>query len=178
MENCLLDFSTFPGPIILTRHSLFNVESLYRGVLFTTDFSSPKGVIRIKDNDFSKVMKSVSESKGFKTGRTCDSEKVGFSQTIMIKNIEQKLASGKYNQIVLLGTGGYSTEEKEYFKTFMKHVPNDVLIVSLFCCEQRENIICVNASNDIYAMNRLFQVVSEKFSQKITLIFHFQVILP
>lgn len=171
MESCLLDFSTFPGPIILTRHSLFNVESLYRGVLFTTDFSSPKGVIRIKDNDFSKVMKSVSESKGFKTGRTCDSEKVGFSQTIMIKNIEQKLASGKYNQIVLLGTGGYSAEEKEYFKTFMKHVPNDVLIVSLFCCEQRENIICVNASNDVYAMNRLFKVISESFLQKITLIF-------
>lgn len=171
LESCLLDFSTFPGPIILTRHSLFNVESLYRGVLFTTDISSPKGVIRIKDNDFSQVMKSVSESKGFKTGKSCDSEKVGFSQNTIMKNTEQKLASGKYNQIILLGIGGYSADEKEYFETFIKHVPEDVLVVSLFCCEQRENIICVNASNDVYAMNRLFKDITENFSQKITLIF-------
>ena len=43
MENCLLDFATFPGPIILTRHSLYNVENLYRGLLYTTDFAYSKG---------------------------------------------------------------------------------------------------------------------------------------
>ena len=31
MENCLLDFATFPGPIILTKHSLHNIENFYRG---------------------------------------------------------------------------------------------------------------------------------------------------
>ena len=34
LENCLLDFATFPGPIILTKHSLNNIENFYRGRLF------------------------------------------------------------------------------------------------------------------------------------------------
>jgi hydroxylamine reductase (hybrid-cluster protein) len=38
LENCLLDFATFPGPIILTAHSLHNIENFYRGRLFTTDY--------------------------------------------------------------------------------------------------------------------------------------------
>ena len=54
VENCLLDFATFPGPIILTKHSLHNIENFYRGSLFTTDYiSSPKGIIKIENNDLS-----------------------------------------------------------------------------------------------------------------------------
>jgi len=171
MENCLLDFSTFPGPIILTRYSLFNVESLYRGILYTTDFSYSKGVIQIKNNDFSDVIKSTEKSRGFKTGKVCESDKIGFSQTKIMTTIKAKIAEGKYEHIILAGTGGYSAEEKEYFKSFIEHVPSDVLVVSLFCCKQKENVICINALNDVLAMNTLFDKVLKTFSQKITLIF-------
>ena len=91
MENCLLDFSTFPGPIILTRYSLFNVENLYRGRLFTTDFAYLKGVIPIKNNDFSGVKKSAENSKGFKTGKKCSPSQVGFSYKDIYEKIKDKL---------------------------------------------------------------------------------------
>ena len=117
LESCHLDFSTFPGPIILTRYSLFNVESLYRGRLFTTDLSYLKGVIPIKNNDFSEVIKSAEESRGFKTGKVCDSEVVGFSFAKIINEIKDKLETGHYKQIVIVGVGGYSAEENEYFKS-------------------------------------------------------------
>ena len=62
-------------------------------------------------------------------------------------------------------------EEKEYFQTFIKHAPQNVLIISLFYCEPKENVICIHAKNDIYGMNRLFDGVMKTFSRKITLFF-------
>lgn len=171
MESCLLDFSTFPGPIILTRYSLFNVESLYRGILYTTDFSHSQGVIQIKNNDFSEVIKSAEKSRGFKTGKFCEPEKVGFSQSKIMSEVKRKMSDSKYRQIILTGIGGYSAEEKEYFKNFINHIPPDVLMVSLFCCEQKENVICINAANDVFAMNMLTDSIINTFNQKITLIF-------
>ena len=89
IENCLLDFATFPGPIILTRHSLYNVEHLYRGLLYTTDFASSKGVIPIKDKDFSGVIESAEKAKGFKTGRPCETVTIGFNYDEVIAKYEQ-----------------------------------------------------------------------------------------
>ena len=171
LEGCLLDFSTFPGPIILTRYSLFNVESLYRGRLFTTDISYSKGVIPVKNNDFSEVIKSAEESKGFKTGKVCDSEVVGFSFAKIIDKIKEKLENGHYRQIVIVGISGHSQEENTYFTSFIKHAPQDMLILTLFCCESKENVICINALNDVYGMNRLFDAITKTFLQKITIIF-------
>ena len=171
LESCHLDFSTFPGPIILTRYSLYNVESLYRGRLFTTDLSYSKGVIPIKNDDFSEVIKSAEESKGFKTGKVCDSEVVGFSLAKIINDIKEKLESGSCRLIVIVGVGGHSVEENEYFTSFIQHAPQEMLILTLFCCESKENVICINAKNDVYGMNRLFDEITKTFSQKITVIF-------
>ncbi len=171
LESCHLDFSTFPGPIILTRYSLFNVESLYRGRLFTTDLSYSKGVIPIKNNDFSEVIKSAEESRGFKTGKVCDSEVVGFSFSKIISDVKEKMKSGRYRQMIIIGVGGHSAEENEYFKSFIKHAPHDILILNLFCCESKENVICINAMNDVYGMNRLFDEITKTFLQNITVIF-------
>ena len=171
MESCLLDFSTFPGPIVLTRNSLFNVESLYRGRLYTTDFSYSKGVIQIKNNDFSQVKKSAEESKGFKTGKKCKSEKIGFSIKQIADKIIGKLSKGKFKQVYVIGNSGYSKEEREYFKSLIKHVPQDILVISLSWCEVNENTICVNAANDIYGMNRLLETILKVCSQKITVFF-------
>lgn len=173
MENCLLDFSTFPGPIILTRHSLYNVESLYRGRLFTTDFAYSKGVIPIKDNDFSEVIESTEESKGFKTGKICESEIVGFSVQNIMKEINNKLSSNKFKHIVVIGINGFSSEEKEYFKSFIKHSPSDVLIISFSCCKQKDNVICINAAGNITGMHRLSMDLLKKISQNVTFFYPF-----
>ncbi len=163
MENCLLDFSTFPGPIILTRNSLFNVENLYRGRLFTTDFAYSKGVIPIKNNDFSEVYESAQESSGFKTGKSCEAEIIGFSLERTLNLINDKLADKNYKNIIFIGINGYSEEENEYFKTFIKHSPSDSLIISMSCQKTKDNLISLNIGNDLHAM---FLVAKEVLKQK------------
>lgn len=171
MENCLLDFSTFPGPIIFTRYSLFNVENLYRGRLFTTDFSYSKGVIKIENNDFTEVIKTTEESKGFKTGKVCEPETVGFSFGKAAEKIKNSLEYGSYTQVVIIASEGYTNEEKEYFSTLLKHLPENILVISLNCCKPKSNVICINASNDIYGTNRLINEIFKICRKKITLIY-------
>ena len=171
MENCLLDFSTFPGPIILTRYSLFNVENLYRGRLYTTDFSFSKGVIKIQNNDFSDVIKTAENSKGFKTGKVCESETIGFSVKNTTEKIKTSLENNKYSQIVIIAPGGYSNEEKEYLNSLIKHLPEDILIISANCCKSKDNVLCVNAANDIYGTNRLINEIFKICNKQITLFY-------
>ena len=114
LSNCLIDFATFPGPIILTRHSLFNVEHLYRGLLFTTDNICSKGVIPIKNKDFSEVIKSAEESKGFKTGKKCESVNIGFSTPNLLRNLFDSIQD--YSRVIILGQGTISMEQQAYFE--------------------------------------------------------------
>ena len=155
MENCLLDFSTFPGPIILTRNSLFNIENLYRGRLYTTDFAYSKGVIQIKDDDFSEVIKSAEESRGFKTGKNCEAEIVGFSYEETVKKIYKRLEEYKFKQIIIIGIEGYNNSDKSYFKTLLNHIPDETLILSMSCCNEKTNRICLNAIYDTISVLKL-----------------------
>lgn len=171
MESCLLDFSTFPGPIILTRNSLYNVENLYRGRLFTTDFAYSKGVIPIKNNDFSELIKTAENSRGFKTGKKCTSEKIGFSYYEALEKIDKKLSENNFEQIIIVGSRGYSKDEEEYFKILIKHVPNNILVISLSCCEEKQNIVCFNAEYDAFAMLKISKYVIEKASNRVSIFF-------
>ena len=171
MENCLLDFSTFPGPIILTKHSLYNVENLYRGRLYTTDFAYSKGVVPIINNDFSKVIKSAEDSKGFKTGKTCHAAKVGFSYSKIIYKIQEKLSNEQFAHVIILGTNGYSQDEREYFRTFFSHIPENVFIITASCAKEAENIISLNTENEISVLLNLYDDVLSKLNQSITFFF-------
>ena len=170
-ENCLIDFATFPGPIILTRHSLFNVENLYRGRLYTTDFAYSKGIIPIVKYDFSDVIKAANESKGFKTGKECESEIVGYDFDDVINRIDEKISSNIYSKILVIGLSNYDFEDKNYFETLFKVVDNKTLIISLSYCAEKENMICINACFDSLAIVRISEKILEKYNLPTVLLF-------
>lgn len=169
LDNCLIDFATFPGPIILTRHSLYNVEHLYRGRLFTTDKAYSKGVIPIKNNDFSEVIKSAQESKGFKTGKQCESVKIGFCSPLLLQKLFTIIQD--YSRVIMLGQGGNSIEQQTYFEKLKSLVPKNVLIISLAGTTEQENIINMNACFDTLAMARIAEKIKEIINIPMTLYF-------
>ena len=132
---------------------------MYRGRLFTTDFAYSKGVIHIQNNDFSEVLKSIDDSKGFKNGRICDSIEVGFSFRETVNKMQSKINNPKYKHIVILGIEGHSIEEEEYYKSFLKHAPSEMLIISLSYCKQKENRICLNSSIDSFSMLKVIEQI-------------------
>lgn len=169
IENCLLDFATFPGPIILTRHSLYNVENLYRGLLFTTDFATSKGVISIKDKDFSEVINSAKKAKGFKNGKQCESVDVGFDYETVIAEIKEKSAG--CSRVFVVGLGAYTLEQKVYFEKLLGQTPDDVLVISLSYCVKRDNVICLNACFNSFAITGITDKLIEDINLPITVFF-------
>ncbi len=155
MEGCLLDFATFPGPIILTRHSLFNVEHLYRGRLYTTDSACSKGVIQIKNKDFSDVIKAAEDTKGFKTGKQCESVNIGFDYDVFLEIFRQKLAQKDYKHIFIIGQGGYTLDQQTYFNKLLRQTPDDVLMISLSYPHTRDNVIHLDGCYDNFAITKI-----------------------
>lgn len=171
MENCLLDFSTFPGPIILTRHSLFNVENLYRGRLFTTDFSYSKGVIPITNHDFSPVIQAINETRGFKTGKQCPSEKIGYSLQALTEKIQNSIGAINPKKILIIASNGYSAEEKEYFNAFYEHIPSDIIVISQSCIKEKENRLSLHSSEDIFSLFEINKYLHDNTKIPIEMLF-------
>ena len=159
MENCLLDFATFPGPIILTRHSLYNVEHLYRGILYTTDFAYSKGVIQIKNKDFSDVIKSSLESKGFKTGKLCKSEELGFNYKKITEEIVNKIQLNNYSNIFIINFANFNKEQNEYYKNFVDKIPDNNFIISLSFKSDKNNVFYLNACFDTFAIIKIYNEI-------------------
>ena len=159
LENCLLDFATFPGPIILTKHSLHNVENLYRGRLFTTDYTTPKGVIKIEDEDFSGVIESADNAKGFKTGKQCETVTIGYNYADTIKKIKAKLSG--YKRIFMIGLERYSLEQKVYFEKLMKLSDCDTLIISFSYNIEKDNIVHINTCFDSFGLIRVYNEIKD-----------------
>jgi len=171
MESCLLDFSTFPGPIILTRNSLFNIENLYKGRLYTTDFAYSKGVIPINNDDFSSVIKSAKESKGFKTGKICDEAVIGFNYHQVLTEIYKRLRENHFKRILIIGIESYTESDTKYFQTLLGHVPDDTLVLSLSCCEEKVNRICLNAIYDTTSVLKLSEELIKNSNKQIAIFY-------
>lgn len=155
LENCLIDFATFPGPIILTKHALHNVENLYRGRLFTTDSNYYKGMIKIENNDYSKIIESANEAKGFKTGKTCENVNIGYDYDKCIELIEKNLKSGKYKKVVVFGIKDYSSQQKAYFEKLTKLISKKILIISFSYNSKQDNLLYFNTCFDSFAVVRI-----------------------
>lgn len=161
LENCLLDFATFPGAIILTRHSLHNIENLYRGLLFTTDYTCPQGVIKIENNDFSKVIEASENAKGFKRGKQCETIRTGYNYEATFNRIKNEIESGKYKHIFFIGLEKYSLEQKAYFEKLIKLAPENVLIISFSYDVEKSNVIIINTCFDSFSMVKFYDNIKD-----------------
>lgn len=129
-ENCILDFALFPGAILITKNSNINTEYLYRGRIFTTAKIVPKGIAQIKNNDFSELIKSASEAKGFAKDKDKPSEVVGISQHSLdeyFRTIAEKLNKKELTGIIIFDSFGYNTD---LYDAIAKKTSNKAAILS------------------------------------------------
>lgn len=170
LENCLLDFATFPGPIILTKNSSHNVENLYRGRLFTTDDIYLKGVTKIKDNDYSQLIYAIDNSRGFKTGKICETINIGYSFDETLEKILDKINSKKFDKIVILGSCIHSLEQSTYFDKLIKTLPEDTLIISFSYKVEKENLIHLSTCFESYSLIKIYNHIKD-FNLPISIFF-------
>lgn len=166
MENCVLDFATFPGAILLTKNSARNLEYLYRGRLFSAEAPPPKGVVQIKDNDFTALIDSAMSAKGFSKGRKMNDVTVGcnFDEIIeKIDDIAERFNSGEIEHLFVIGISNYSSAQSEYFGKLLKLIPKKSFVISFSYHNDCDNMLYVNLVNNLplvyNVLDKLFKKV-------------------
>lgn len=147
-DNCVLDFAVFPGAVLITRNSNINTEYLYRGRIFTTSGITPQGVISIRNNDYTKLIKSAKEAKGFAKGQEKTNEIIGFNQKdieYIFENLKEKINNGKIKNIIILDCSGY---KNQYFIDLLKNLKQTNFIISFSYLIEKQNAITINCGNN------------------------------
>lgn len=169
VENCLLDFATFPGAILMTKNSLQNIEYLYRGRLFTTDANVPKGVTQIKNSDFRPLIKSALEAKGFAKGQVRESLKIGYKEEVIERRVNEvitKINSRDIKHLFIIGILNHTSLQKRYFSRLLKSLPLNTHAITLSTYTPSTNTFQINSSYDFLLMYKILEDLKKKVEYK------------
>ncbi len=161
VNSTILDFATFPGAILLTKNEAQNIEYLYRGRLFTTDNIVPKGIVKIENNDFSPLIKSAIQAKGFAKGQKRAKEIVGYNELELFDFIDN-IKKQKDGKIYIIGLSNMSINQQEYFKKFYSLINENDYVITFSYNPELPNVFAINLGND-YAL--LYEVLHKIFSK-------------
>lgn len=167
LESSLIDFASFPGPILMTKGTLQRIDYLFRGRLFTLDPIAPMGIIRLKDNNLEPLIKAANESEGFTHAQTKPSLKVGFNEKELLKmtdNLIEKIKKGTYKHIYFVGlSNAPNFSYKEYFSKFFEFLPDDSFAFSLGYPINKENTFHLDSFYDYTLMYKCIRRLKENF---------------
>ena len=161
-NNCVLDFATFPGPILLTKSDYPNIDYLYRGKLYSSEKITPQGILQIKNNDYNEIFKSALDSKGFSKGRQVESIDVGYNYNDLIdriKSINDKINSGKIKHLFIIGMSDYSYSNDEYYKKMYDLIDDNSFIITFSYHYNVSNELYINLSNNLPAIYKVLLVI-------------------
>ncbi len=168
-ENCILDFATFPGSILLTKNSRSNREYFYRGRLFSNDYIVPNGVIKIENNDYSELIQAALNAKGFSKGKTKDDTPLGFNENELFKTFDriiEKLNRREIKKLYIIGIDAHLEAQKIYFKEFFKNLSDDEFVISFSYESKKDNVLTLNIGNYIPLASRVLNKLFEKYPLK------------
>ena len=109
--------------------------------------------------NFDEVINVAENSKGFKTGKHCESVKIGFDYDAVLEIINSRV--NNYSRIFILGQGGYTLEQQAYFDKLKKQTPKDVFVISLSGEIEKDNILNLNACYDSFAIVKLTEMIRD-----------------
>lgn len=162
-ENCILDYATFPGSILLTKNAKSNTEYLYRGRLFSNDYIIHQGVVKIENNDYTDLINVALKAKGFSKGKTKPTTIVGYNPQEMelkLNEIVDKLNNNQIKRLYIIGLNYYSEIQNEYFRELFAKMKQDEYAISFSYESKRKNVLTINVGNysplAINIMNLLF----------------------
>lgn len=157
-ENCILDYATFPGTILMTKNFRNNTEYLYRGRLFSTDYIVPKGVTKIENNDFTPLVRETLEAKGFSKGKTKENTPLGYNEAEILDKfaqIREGLNNGSISHLYIIGIDALTERNSAYYDSFLHNICDDEFAISFSYNSQKENVLSVNIGNFIPIMSSL-----------------------
>lgn len=165
-SNCIVDFATFPGAILLTKNTFPNVDYLYRGKLFSAEEIPPKGVLQIKNNDFTELIEAALNSKGFTKGREVAPVTVGYVERELdekLDNICTRFNNQEIHNLIIIGMSDFSGTQDEYFRKLHKLLESNTYVITFsHHSSDRENELHINLVNNLPAVYGIMLKIFQK----------------
>jgi len=165
-ENCILDFATFHGAILMTQNFRSNTEYLYRGRIFSNDYIVPKGVAKIENENFQPVIEAALAAKGFSKDKIKDKTPLGYDEQEIenrFSEIIEKLNSGTISKLYIIGNDALTEKESAYYENFLGNLHGDEFAITFSYECPADNVLTINTGNFTPLMSRLLNKFFDKY---------------
>lgn len=167
-NNIQLDFASFPGPILVTSHSIPHAE-IIRGQIYTVDNFSAFGLAKIENGDFSPLIEYARKSSGFNKDMPETQISVGYDTGEIFEKIKllgKKFKNGEIKHIFVLGGLDRLEGQNKYFKNFMDKCGKDCFVVSFSYNFDKENLIHINSHYDFQLLYGILDKLNNEYGLK------------
>ena len=144
LDNVQYDFTSFKGPVLVIRNFQYLLDRLYRGRIFTTNIIGGKGMTRVDNNDFSKLIQTAQESEGYKDNHKITTVKVGYDENIVMQKVDkliEKIENKEIKHLIIIGLLNHAAMHSEYFSEMEKHLGDDYFVISTVMTAKKDNVL-------------------------------------
>ncbi|MBR1977562.1 hypothetical protein IKA15_04715 [bacterium] len=93
------DFSNFEGVVFVTKFMSHKIDQLYQGIIFTSSDIISKGMLKVKDNNFSDIFEAIAKHNEAKAKTPQTFESIELAQN----NVDELFSESKNQVAVFIG---------------------------------------------------------------------------
>ncbi len=167
-NNIQLDFASFPGPILITSHSIPHTE-IIRGQIYTVDNFSTFGLAKIENGNFEPIIRYAQNSKGFLNDTPETKISVGYDSEeirVRMEELGAKVNRGEIKHIFVLGGLDRFQGQDGYFKNFMDKCEKDCFVISFSYNFEKENLLHINSHYDFQLLWGMLEKLNREYGLK------------
>ncbi|MGC8844033.1 MAG: hydroxylamine reductase [bacterium] len=135
-------FARYPTAILGTSNCVLIPTEAYRERMFTTGATALPGVQHIEGYDFSPLIEKAKSLPDLEEKEGDVVLTTGFSKSVILSlagKLKQLIEEGKVRRFFLVGGCDSPFKKLEYYREFVKKLPNDTVILTLACGKFRIN---------------------------------------
>ncbi len=133
------EFEEFSGPIVATTNCILIPKESYKDRVFTTRVTAVPGGVRLRDGDFSPVIKKALECPPL-SDNIIRTSTVGFHHNVILglaDTIVQAVKNGEISRFFVIGGCDGAEVGRNYFSEYARLTPPNSFILTLGCGKYR-----------------------------------------
>lgn len=150
-NNFSLDFSSFSGPIYISRNSMPKIDVI-RGQIYTSAKYPSYGIAKIENNDFTPLINYALNSKGFDEDNVINTLDIGYNEAeinLKTDKIIKLYNDKKITHITFICQFDKFTIANEYIDKFLRELPENFYAITFAPNECQKNVWKVNSFYDV-----------------------------
>lgn len=131
-----LEFSQFPGPILMTTNCIQEPRQDYRARIYTSGLVAWPDVVHCGDGDFSEVIAAAEQAPGFDNVDIDRTVEVGFGYRSVLgisDKIVNAVKAGDIRHFFLIGGCDGAEPGRNYYTDLAAAMPDDTVALTLGC---------------------------------------------